>query len=251
MVTLTELSQHLNLKLDISLFKDACPNGIQIEGKKEIRKAVTAVTSSMEAIRKAVEEGADALIVHHGLFWNKDEYPLTGTKKTKIKLLLDHEISLLAYHLPLDAHRQLGNNWVAAKEMQWTALEPFGLFDGQYIGVKGVFPVISVEAFRKILERYYGQAAHAACGGKKEVKSAALISGGAYRAVTEAAKQELDCFISGNFDEPAWHHAFEEKINFFAMGHNATEKVGPRVMAGYIHEAFGIPCSFLDLENPF
>jgi putative NIF3 family GTP cyclohydrolase 1 type 2 len=161
-------------------------------------------------------------------------------KKDKIALLLRHGISLLAYHLPLDAHQEIGNNWKAAKDLGWIDLEGFHQEQTKCIGVKGRFPKMSRDAFQSQLEKYYGQKAALAFGGKEIVSSSALISGGAYRIMEEAADEGLDCYITGNFDEPAWHLAHEGKINFFALGHAATEQVGPKALADYIQHQMGI-----------
>ena len=251
MITLQELCEHLDHRLEIDRFKDGCPNGLQVEGTGEIGKVATAVTSSVNVVRKAVEAGVQVLIVHHGMFWNRDEFPIVGTKKEKLELLIKNGISLLAYHLPLDAHRELGNNWKAARDLNWSDLEPFGELDGNHIGVKGRFPRMSVNRFQRQIEEYYGHQAHVAAGGASEVRSAALISGGAYKAAVQAAKEGIDCFITGNFDEPVWHTAHEEKINFFAMGHSASERVGPMALGEYIKESLGVETVFLDEENPF
>lgn len=251
MITLQELCQYLEELLQPSLFSDGCPNGLQVEGRTEIKSIATAVTASLATIEAAIEAGVDVLIVHHGLFWNRDSYVITGTKRKKIDLLLKNNISLFSYHLPLDAHRDYGNNWRAAIELGWENLEPFGRFGNTSIGVKGTFKPMSRSAFTEKLENYYHHTAHVALGGKQEVSSGALISGGAYRNILEAASEGLDCFITGNFDEPAWHMAFEEKVNFFAMGHSNTEKIGPRALGNHLMERFGISCKFLDVENPF
>lgn len=251
MITLQDLCADLNNLLKPSLFADGCPNGLQVEGKKEIKTVVTAVSASLATIEMAIEAKADALIVHHGMFWNQDSYVVTGVKRQKLALLLKSGMSLLAYHLPLDAHQVHGNNWKAAIDLGWKNLEPFGMYKGIPIGVKGDFEAQDREAFVKHLEGYYGHKAYLAPGGSATVKSAALISGGAYRSLGEAVEAGVDCFITGNFDEPAWHQALEEKINFLALGHSHTEKVGPKSIAKYVHDELKVPCSFLDVENPF
>jgi dinuclear metal center YbgI/SA1388 family protein len=251
MITLEELFQHLELFLPSQGISDACPNGLQVEGKPKISKIVVAVSASLAAIKEAVSRKADALIVHHGIFWNKDSFPILGPKKEKLSLLLGNEISLFAYHLPLDAHPDVGNNWKAALDLGWRNLQPFGFFNGTAIGVKGTFPSIEVESFTKTLEKYYGHNAFVALGGKKRVESAALISGGAHRSIEEAAKEGADCFITGSFDEPIWDIAFERKINFFALGHYATERIGAIALCESLKKRFSIPCEFIDLHNPF
>lgn len=251
MITLQELCAYLEELLQPSLFSDGCPNGLQVEGHPKIKSIATAVTASLATIEASIEAGADALIVHHGLFWNRDSYTITGTKRKKLHLLLKSGLSLLAYHLPLDAHREYGNNWRAAIELGWENLEPFGRYGNVSIGVKGTFKSQNRNTFVDKLQNYYNHPAHMALGGKENISSAALISGGAYKSILEAASENVDCFITGNFDEPAWHMAFEEGINFYAMGHSNTEKIGPRSLGNHLYEHFGIPCQFLDLENPF
>jgi dinuclear metal center YbgI/SA1388 family protein len=246
-----ELEKLLNIYLNVPLFKDSCPNGLQVEGKREIKKIATAVSANLTTLQKAVEQEIDALVVHHGLFWFKDPYPLVGTKKNKIEMLLRHGIALFAYHLPLDAHSEVGNNWCAARELGWLNLEPFGEFNGTSVGVKGTFPAQEVLKFQGKLEAYYGHPAAVALGGKKEISSGSLISGGAYKELGAAARAGVDCFITGNFDEPAWSIAHEEGIHFFALGHAATEKVGPKALASYIQKTYGIAAHFLDVPNPF
>jgi dinuclear metal center YbgI/SA1388 family protein len=251
MLTREELIFYLNGKLEVSQFNDFSVNGLQIEGKQNIKRVATGVSASLATIEAAVEYKADALIVHHGIFWSKESYVIEKTKRLKIQLLLENEISLLAYHLPLDAHPLFGNNWRAAMDLGWECLEPFGYFQGKEIGVKGIFPKCSVDSFIDKLQKYYDHSAISVKGGKPLIQSAALISGGAYKELQTAAKEGLDCFITGNFDEPAWNWAFEEKIHFLALGHTATEKVGPRALAIHLRDSFRVEASFLEDNNPF
>lgn len=246
MISLQELSRYLEDLLSCSLFTDYCINGLQVEGKQKINKIATAVSASYATIEQAVNLNIDALIVHHGIFWNRDSYAIAGVKKEKLALLLENKISLLAYHLPLDAHKTFGNNWKAANDLGWQNLEPFCS-----IGVKGQFNEVAIEEFRVQIQNYYQHPAHVALGGNKTVKSAALISGGAYKNVVDAAYEGVDCYITGNFDEPAWHHAFEEKINFFALGHSATERVAPQALGMHLQQHFLLDYQFIDIINPF
>ncbi len=251
MLTLQELSLYLNGLLQVDEFTDYCTNGLQVEGSPKITKIATAVSATLESIEKAIDAKCEALIVHHGMFWKNDSYEITGVKKKKLELLLKHDISLLAYHLPLDAHKEIGNNWKAASDMGWIDLEPFGTFNGTLIGVKGKIKGQAREKFQEKLEKYYGQKAHAALFGKEEIKKAALISGGAYKSIHEAILDGVDCFITGNFDEPVWNIACEEKMNFFALGHTATERIGPKALGEHLSQKFGIKTQFLDTANPF
>lgn len=253
MHTLKDIVDYLNELLDPNCMQDFGPNGLQVEGtKNNITKICTAVSASLETINSAIDQKAQVLLVHHGIFWNKDSYVITGVKKEKIKLLLDNGISLLAYHLPLDCNPQFGNNFKAAKDLGWKNLKGFGqLVSDHRVGVQGKFDKISIEEFKLKLEKYYNHEAHSALGGKTHVESAALISGGAHREIHEAIKAEVDCFITGSFDEPIWHIANEEKINFFAMGHSNSEEIGPKAIGKHLSEKFKIEHKFLNLPNPF
>lgn len=251
MITLQELCAHLEALMQSSSFSDFCVNGLQVEGRPGIAKIAAGVSASLATIEAAVKEEADVLIVHHGLFWDRDSPVIQGVKRKKIALLLENDISLLAYHLPLDAHQQYGNNWMAARQMGWQDLQPFGVYKGVPLGVKGTVPRQTRQQFKESLESYYLHTAHIAPGGPEWVGSAALISGGAHKSIIEAAAEGVDCFVTGSFDEPAWHQAFEENINFFAMGHFNTEIVGPRALTQHLKEHFNIPVVFLELVNPF
>jgi len=250
---LFELIKYLDEQLDVSSITDYCPNGLQVEGGREdVSHIVTAVSASLETLQKAVEMKPEVLIVHHGLFWKRDSYRIQGIKREKIKLLLDHGITLLAYHLPLDCHHEWGNNWKAANEMGWKNIQGFGpKCSDHHLGVMGEFNDMPVKEFQKMLEDYYQHSANIALGGSKTIKRAALISGGAHKEIETAAKDKLDAFVTGSFDEPIWHVAHEEKINFFAMGHSNTEKVGPRALGEHLAGKFNIKHDFLDVNNPF
>jgi dinuclear metal center YbgI/SA1388 family protein len=251
MITLQDLFLYLQQLLSPADFSDYCPNGIQVEGKQEIRKLCFAVSSSLATIEEAIKRGADALIVHHGIFWNKEPYIILGTKKDKLALLLKNDVSLLAYHLPLDAHLSIGNNWKAALDLGMKDLQPFCFTGKVAIGVKGTIATTSVESFTRQLEAYYGHPAHVALGGKKQVQTAAIISGGAHRYLEQAADENIDCFITGSFDEPIWNIAHERKINFFALGHYSTERVGVLALMAKLQKELHLSCEFIDLFNPF
>ncbi len=238
-----EIVDHLNSFLEIEKFSDYCPHGLQVEGAEEVKNVAVAVSANLLTIEAAVAANVDTLIVHHGLFWVSDPYPVVGPKKRKLELLLKHNINLLGYHLPLDAHRVVGNNWKAAQEMGWQSLE-----EAAEIGVRGQFDPLSVEDFVAKLESYYGHKAHTALFGSKKISSATLISGGAWRRMLD---DESDCFITGSFDEPVWGWAQERGKHFIAMGHSATEEVGPKALGAYIQETFGLKTAFLEIKNPF
>jgi dinuclear metal center YbgI/SA1388 family protein len=246
MITRSVLLDLLNTKLQPELFKDYCPNGLQVEGKASIHKIATAVTASLQTIEQAIDEQVDALIVHHGLFWHGQLQTVCGAHKKRLQALLEHEISLFAYHLPLDAHPQIGNNWAAAIDLNWKELEPF-----QEIGVKAVLEPIALEDLIHQLQAYYGQAARVAACDRPFIHNVALISGGAYKSLPVAAAEGIDCFITGNADEPVWHTAKEEGIHFISMGHSATEKVGPRHLARWLKNEIRVDTLFIEDHNPF
>lgn len=248
---LKTFSHYIDSLLQPHLFQDVCINGIQVQGKKTIRHLATCVTASLNSIRKAVEIGADCLLVHHGLFLKGKDVVISSSLKNMLSLLLAYDITLIAYHLPLDAHKELGNNWGAAKLLGWTELEPFGRYHGMHIGVKGVVPATPRQAFQKELEQFYGQKAQSVLSGPKVIRSAALISGGAHKSITEAVEHEVDCYVTGTTDEPVWHIAHQDKINFFALGHYATEMVGVQLLGNHLAEEFTLQHTFIRELNPF
>lgn len=251
MITLQELFNFLEKLFPSDGIPDACHNGLQVEGNASIKKIGVAVSASLATIEKAVAAELDALIVHHGLFWKNEKMQLIGPKRDKLAALLAGGVSLFAYHLPLDAHPSVGNNWKAAYDLGWKNLESFGSSHGLPLGVKGTFNPMTIQDFTKQLVDYYGHKATLALGGKQQVESAALISGSGHRYIEQAAEADVDCFITGSFDEPVWHIAHEEHINFLAMGHHATERIGVMALQEQITDHLGIPCEFLDLANPF
>lgn len=252
MITIQDLFQYLQQLLSPEDFTDYCPNGLQVEGKRKLEKACFAISASLATLKEAVRKKADVLVVHHGIFWHKDPYVILGTKKEKLELLLKNDLSLLAYHLPLDAHPKVGNNWKAAFDLGLENLQPFCPLGKTALGVKGTIAPIAIEAFKAQLEAYYGHPAHVALGGKEKVSTVAIISGGAHRYLDQAADEHIDCFITGSFDEPVWDIAHERKINFLALGHYSTERVGVIALMAEVQKHFShLNCEFIDLFNPF
>ncbi|MBQ8498732.1 Nif3-like dinuclear metal center hexameric protein [Chlamydia sp.] len=251
-MNVSDLLNILNELLHPEFFHDYGPNGLQVgDPQALVHKIAVAVTADLATIEKAIVSEANVLIVHHGIFWKGMPYPITGVVYQRVRRLIEKNIHLIAYHLPLDAHSKIGNNWKAAQDLGWQQLEAFGS-SRPSLGVKGVFPEKDIQDFIAELSSYYQTTVLAqALGGKEKVASAALISGGAYREVYEAKCQDVDCFITGNFDEPAWSLAHELAINFLAFGHTATEKVGPKALVQHLKELGICPVEFLDTENPF
>lgn len=244
-----ELATILNKELAITPFDEY--NGIQVMNDNgPLIHIATAVTADLSTIEKAIELGVQALVVHHGLFRKHDSHILQGMTFNRIKRLINHNIALLGYHLPLDKHESMGNNWKAARDMGWQNLQPFGEWNKTAIGVRGEFQPMAYDIFKNKIESYYQHPAVTAYV-QREIRSAALISGSAYKYIELAAQVGVDAFITGNFDESAWYLAHELQISFFALGHAATEKVGPKAIADYINQTLQIKTTFIDTNNPF
>ncbi|ANH78916.1 Nif3-like dinuclear metal center hexameric protein [Candidatus Chlamydia sanziniae] len=251
-MNIADLLIYLDALFSPEIFSDCAPNGLQVGNTSvSVQKIAVAVTADLATLKQAAQLQTNVLIVHHGLFWKGMAYPLTGMIYNRIQYLIKYNIQLIAYHFPLDAHPTLGNNWKVAHDLNWDHLQPFGS-SSPYLGVQGCFAPMSIETFIELLTNYYQATLQGkALGGPKTVSSAAIISGGAYRELTHAAARKIDCFISGNFDEPAWSMALENQINFLAFGHTATEKIGPKTLAEYLKINLGIPTVFIDTINPF
>jgi len=248
---LKTFSHYIDTILQPALFQDVTINGIQLQGKERIRHLAVAVTANLNTIQKAKSLKADCLLVHHGLFLKGKDIVINGSLKAMLKILIEHDITLIAYHLPLDAHHELGNNWPAARMLGLNDLEPFGRFQNSTIGVKGTLPPTSREEFKKRLERFYGHPAAHVFGGKKMIQSCAIISGGAHKSIVEAVQDEVDCFVTGTTDEPVWHIAHQDKINFYALGHAATETLGVQLLGEHLGEQFGLRVTYIQENNPF
>lgn len=246
--TAHSLAETLNSFLGGQHIADRGPNGLQITNTGTIKKIATAVSTDLATIEQAVAHGADALITHHAL---SNVYPITDAIECKkIALLMKHNIALLRYHLPLDAHHSVGNNWTAARELGWQDLQPFGLYNNVPIGVRGTIVPTPFTTLVQQLETYYGNKA-TTIALHQTIKSVALVSGKGFTFIDQAARAGVDCFITGSFDEYAWYDAHAYNVSFCALGHAATEKIGPRALANYINQTYGIETVFIDTANPF
>lgn len=250
-IELKELANYLNAFLDPNRIQESSPNGVLVANDMPIKKIATAVSASLETIEKAAVIEAQALIVHHGRIFSKNEScVITEIKYQKIKKLIRNNIALLSYHLPLDAHREIGNNWKAAKDIGMQNLQPFLEYEKHLIGVIGDIKPTSFEQFKKQIETYYGNNSMAVKV-KDSITKVAIVSGGADKFIKDAAKAGADCFITGRVDEPVWEDAHEYNISFLGLGHYATETVGPKALAENLQQKFGIECCFIDTGNPF
>jgi dinuclear metal center YbgI/SA1388 family protein len=251
MPSLQDLVAYLDQYLDASQGRDYGPNGLQVEGREEIHKIVTGVSSCHELFVRAREAGADAVLVHHGLFWDGMPRTLTGFQFRRVAELIRGEMSLLAYHLPLDRHAELGNNALACRAFGLTGIEPFGLHEGQTVGFKGRFPEpIPATELTGRCRRIYGQEPLAFLSGPDPVKSLGIISGGAQRELYQAIDEGLDAYITGEVSEWVMNVCREAGIHYLAAGHYATERLGIRALGEHLAEKFGIEAEFFDVPNP-
>lgn len=249
---LYELVAELDEYLESDVVADYCPNGLQVEGGREVLRVTTGVSACRELFERAVEEGADAVVVHHGLLWSGGEPPrLVGSFRDRVRLLLENDISLLAYHLPLDRHPEVGNAAQLARRLGLAEVEPFGLHRGVTSGVCGVFaepiPIGELVA-----------AVGAACerepqlfrGAAEEVVSLGIITGGAKREYAQAVDAGLDAYITGEAAEWVMHQAAEDGVHYIAAGHYATERFGVQALGRWLERSRNLDVRFVDLPNP-
>ncbi|MEM1178607.1 MAG: Nif3-like dinuclear metal center hexameric protein [Acidobacteriota bacterium] len=230
---------------------DYCPNGLQVEGKPRIERLITAVSSCEELFLQARELKADAVLVHHGIFWHGQPLPLTGFQHRRAKALIEGDINLIAYHLPLDRHGEVGNNVLAAHAFGLENLEMFGQAKGRPVGFKGIFPEpVSAEELVARCSRIFDQAPLSFSFGPDPVKSLGIISGGAQGEFYAAIDGGLDAFITGEVSEWVMNVAKETKTHYLAAGHYATERLGVRRLGELLAERFGLDVTYIDLPNP-
>jgi dinuclear metal center YbgI/SA1388 family protein len=246
-----ELDEYLRRFLEVENYDDEAVNGLQVEGREEVRRIAFGVSACAEVFRKAAAAKADALVVHHGLLWKgSGPEPITGMLRSRLGILFDAGASLFAYHLPLDAHGEVGNNAVAARALGLQELNPFCDYHGQLIGWEGSFPEsLSTREFVNRLEAYYGHRAHVVEGGPARVRRVGIVSGGAAKEAREAAALGLDAYVTGEPGEPATYLARESGLTFAAMGHYATERVGVQALARHLEGRFGVETLFIEVEN--
>jgi dinuclear metal center YbgI/SA1388 family protein len=246
-----ELVAYLDQYLDAGRGRDYGPNGLQVEGRERIGKVVTGVSACQELFVRAREAGADAVLVHHGIFWEGMPRVLTGFQYRRVAELVRGEMSLLAYHLPLDRHPELGNNAIAGRELGLADLEPFGLHEGLPIGFKGRFPQ-SIPAAELVerSRRVFAQEPLAFLEGPDPVRTLGIISGGAQRDLYTAIHDGLDAYITGEVSEWVMNVAREARVHYLAAGHYATERLGIRALGEHLRDRFGIEVEFIDVPNP-
>ena len=244
-VPLQELIGHLDALLHPAAFDDYGPNGLQVPGTASISTVVTGVSASVDLFERAAEEDADLVLVHHGLFWGATG-PIDAQLKRRLELLFEHDMALAAYHLPLDAHPEVGNNALLARAIGATDPEPF-----VGIGVRARLPEIAPEELRaRVREATGGREPLAFLAGPGTVSTIGIVSGGAAKHLDDAIAAGLDAFVTGEPREPAMNDAREAGIHFLAAGHYATETFGVRALGDRLAARFGIRHVFADVPNP-
>lgn len=243
------LVAYLDEVLDAGRFRDYCPNGLQVMGDRPVRRLVAGVTASQALIEAAVARGADALLVHHGYFWKGEDPCLVGVKRERLARLLASGMSLIAYHLPLDAHPEWGNNAGFARAMGWAVEGAFGGEPPLVLHGRPATP-LAPRTLVEHLDEVLGRTPTWISGGDHDVTRLGWCTGAAQDFIEAAAAQGLDAFVSGEISERTVHLAREAGIHYFAAGHHATERFGVRALAAHLGERFGLDWEYVDLDNP-
>lgn len=245
---LAELQAHLDELLEVPRFRDYSPNGLQVEGRAEVQRIVAGVTACQALVEAAIERGADALLVHHGWFWKGEDGRITGLRKARIGRLLAHDINLLAYHLPLDAHAELGNNAQLAARLGWVAEGRFGEQDIAWLG-RTAAPTTAGELAQSIAIGL-GRTPQLIGDAGRPVVRIGWCTGGAQGYFEQAIALGVDAYVSGEISEQTVHLARESGVAYLAAGHHATERFGAEALARHLAERFGLHCEFVDIDNP-
>ena len=250
-----ELLNAFDLLLAPNRFKDYGPNGLQVEGRTTVRKIVSGVTASRALIEAAIRAEADAIFVHHGLFWRGQSGCVTGWMKQRLGLLLGDDISLFAYHLPLDAHPELGNNaQLGARLGLVPRLGSEGRFGEQDLGFVGMRddaqPFANAKTLASHVHKALGRAPTVVDGGHRPIKTVAWCTGGAQSYFEAAIAAGADAFLTGEISEPQAHYAREMGVAYLACGHHATERYGAQAVAGHVAAQLGVAHEFIDIDNP-
>ena len=261
MIDRQELLSTFNSLLQPERFTDYGPNGLQVEGRMHIRKIVSGVTASRALIEAAIEAKADAIFVHHGLFWRGQTGVVTGWMKERLKLLLAHDINLFAYHLPLDAHPELGNNAQLGQKLGFINPKAVERGEIQHFGDQSLGWMANIEQnqsktlknpenLQKHLENILKRSVTGVFIAKEAIKNIAWCTGGAQSYFEAAIAAGADAFITGEMSEPQAHLARECGVAYFACGHHATERYGAPAVAAHVAEKLGLEHEFIEIDNP-
>lgn len=247
---LNTLLEYCQEYLSVEQFRDYCPNGLQVEGRSQIHKIATGVTACQALIDGAIAAQADVLLVHHGYFWKGEDASIVGMKYRRVKALMDANINLLAYHLPLDAHPEVGNNAQLAKRLG-LVVEGDMQEAKPSIGMRGhLDTVLTADEFSQRIEKSLQRTPLHVGDGKAKIHSIAWCSGGAQSYIHHAIKLGVDAYLTGEVSEQTVHIARENNIHFFSAGHHATETYGVQALAEHLAEKYNLQHEFIDIPNP-
>jgi dinuclear metal center YbgI/SA1388 family protein len=249
-VSREQLTSAFNTLLTPEKFKDYGPNGLQVEGRARVRKIVSGVTASLALIEAAVARGADTIFVHHGLFWRGQDGRVVGWMKQRLQMLLAHDINLYAYHLPLDAHPELGNNAQLGAQLGFTPTGRFGEQDLGFLGQHSQGNFSNPSELAQHLEYVLKRPVAGVFAKELAIKNIAWCTGGAQSYFEAAIAAGADAFITGEISEPQAHYAREMGVAYFACGHHATERYGAPAVAAHVAQQLGLAHEFVDIDNP-
>jgi dinuclear metal center YbgI/SA1388 family protein len=244
------LAKYLDAKLETARYRDYCPNGLQVEGRAEIKLILTGVTASLALLERAVELKADAVLVHHGYFWRGEDMRVVGQKQRRLKLLLEDDISLFAYHLPLDMHAELGNNAQLAKQLEIKPISRFAEDDLGWLGKILNSEIKTVGDLTQHVERKLGRKPMLIGDPEKLIDQIAWCSGAAQNLFDQAVVAGASIYMSGEISEPTVHFARESGIAYLSCGHHATERYGVAALGAHLSQHFGCSHQFVDIDNP-
>ncbi len=251
MVQLGELLNYTDRLLEINQFDDYCPNGLQVEGAPQVGVLISGVTASLALLEAAVAAGADAVLVHHGYFWKGEDPRVRGMKQRRLRLLLANGVSLLAYHLPLDAHPVLGNNARLGELLGFDMTGRLAQAGPVKIGMHGELnPPLTGEALAGRIAERLGRTPLHVGGRATRIRRIGWCTGAAQRYIDEAAGLGLDAYISGEISEQTVHEARETGVHYYAAGHHATERYGIKALGEHLAERFDLAHQFIDIDNP-
>nr|WP_298135666.1 Nif3-like dinuclear metal center hexameric protein [uncultured Pseudomonas sp.] len=249
-IALTTLQEEADRYLDIARVADYCPNGLQVEGRPQVRRIVSGVTASQALIDAAVEAEADVLLVHHGYFWKGENPCVIGMKQRRLKTLLTNDISLLAYHLPLDLHPEVGNNVQLAAQLDITVEGPLEPDNPRTVGLVGSLgEAMSAADFARRVRDVLGREPLVVDGGEM-IRRIGWCTGGGQGYIDQAIAAGVDLYLTGEASEQTFHSARENGISFIAAGHHATERYGVRALGDYLARHFALEHLFIDCPNP-
>lgn len=249
-VALTKLVEEADRYLNAARISDYCPNGLQVEGRPQVRRIVSGVTASQALLDAAVEAQADVVLVHHGYFWKNEDPRVVGIKQRRLKTLLSNDISLLAYHLPLDVHPEVGNNVQLAQMLGLTIEGPLEPDNPRSVGLVGSLdtPLAPADLMRRIQTALGREPLMVE--GPGPIRRIAWCTGGAQGYIDQAVTAGVDAYLTGEVSEPTVHIARETGLSFFAAGHHATERYGVQALGEYLAKRFAIDHLFIDCPNP-